>query len=99
MNTNTARAKSDGAHPLRGKARREVQWLLPCAAANMAICLTYLAYRTKHVFSSPDATLLIWATLAIEIAIAGKQTIVEISSSVTRLTIPSSTLTLPAIDF
>ncbi|KAL9011184.1 MAG: hypothetical protein Q9173_003949 [Seirophora scorigena] len=39
----------------------------------MAICLTYLAYRTKHVFSKPDTTLLIWATLVIEIAIAGKQ--------------------------
>lgn len=65
----------------------------------MAVCLTYLAYRTKHVFSSPDATLLILATLAIEIAIAGKRKIGEISSTMTRLTIPSSTLTHPAIDF
>ncbi|KAL8958920.1 MAG: hypothetical protein Q9193_004112 [Seirophora villosa] len=59
----------------------------------MAICLTYLAYRTKHVFSSPDATLLIWATLAIEIAIAGKQKIVE-TSSIPRLLVLLSTFGL-----
>lgn len=80
MDASPERERRDGGPPLRGEQKREIKWLSPCAAAAMAIGLAYLAYRTKIVFSSQDTTLIIWATLAIEIATAGKPNIVESSS-------------------
>ncbi|KAI4236711.1 MAG: hypothetical protein L6R40_006055 [Gallowayella cf. fulva] len=72
MDASPERERRDGGPPLRGEQKREIKWLSPCAAAAMAIGLAYLAYRTKIVFSSQDTTLIIWATLAIEIATAVK---------------------------
>ncbi|KAL8882705.1 MAG: hypothetical protein Q9198_000338 [Flavoplaca austrocitrina] len=85
MDGYTGKAKIDEKHFLRGEERREVKWLLPCAAAAMTISLTYLAYRTKLVFSLGETTFFVWSALAIEIATAGKEAMVQSSSASTQL--------------